>query len=276
LASQPHQPSAWVEHLPFAFWIIEVANPGCFVELGTHSGTSYAAFCQAVQRLALETKCYAIDTWKGDQQTGFYGEEIFADLAAHNQEFYSGFSSLIRSTFDEASKYFEEGSIDLLHIDGFHTYEAVKRDFDLWYLKLSSRAVVLFHDINVREREFGVIRLWKERRERWPSFEFIHGHGLGILGVGAELPGLLRRLFQANADSGVTHAIRSVYASLGASVHLGMDKEQQFIDFQSERRHTSEQILHLEDELASRERRSAEQVLRLQEQVGQLDGSRHW
>jgi hypothetical protein len=102
--------SAWAEHVPFAFWIVEASHPDCLVELGTHTGTSYAA----------------IDTWKGDEQTGFYGEDVFHELAAYNQEFYSGFSSLIRSTFDEALNYFEDDSIDLLHIDGCHTYEAVR------------------------------------------------------------------------------------------------------------------------------------------------------
>jgi hypothetical protein len=252
------KPSAWVEHLPFAFWIIEAVHPGCLVELGTYSGTSYAVFCQAVQTLGLETKCYAIDTWEGDEQAGFYGEEVFADLAAHNQEFYSGFSSLIRSTFDEASKYFGEGSIDLLHIDGYHTYDAVKHDFDQWYPKLSSRAVVLLHDINVREREFGVFRLWKELQDRWPSFDFIHGHGLGILGVGADLPDPLYRLFQTKGDSRVTAANRSVYASLGAGVRLRMDKEQQLVHFQSELSQRSEQIVDLEHELASRKERNSD------------------
>ena len=103
--------SAWIEHVPFAFWLVEALRPLTIVELGTYSGTSYAALCQAVHTLRLETRCYAIDTWKGDKQTGFYGDDIFADLAAYNREFYSGFSSLIRSTFDEASQYFEDGAI---------------------------------------------------------------------------------------------------------------------------------------------------------------------
>ena len=83
--------SAWIEHVPFAFWLVEALRPSSIVELGTYSGTSYAALCQAVHTLGLETRCYAIDTWKGDKQTGFYGDDIFADLAAYNREFYSGF-----------------------------------------------------------------------------------------------------------------------------------------------------------------------------------------
>ena len=154
--------SAWTEHIPFAFWITEVLQPRVVVELGVHLGTSYFAFCQAVDRLNLETVCYGIDTWKGDEHAGFYGEEIFNKVAGYNASRYSKFSTLIRSTFDDAKNYFIDGSVDLLHIDGAHTYEAVKEDFESWLPKLSSRAIVIFHDINVRERNFGVFRLWDE------------------------------------------------------------------------------------------------------------------
>jgi len=94
--------SGWIAHAPFAFWLTEVLQPKTLVELGTHHGYSYFAFCQAVQRLELDTRCYAIDNWEGDEHTGFYGEEVFHKVKDYNDSRYSSFSRLIRSTFDGA------------------------------------------------------------------------------------------------------------------------------------------------------------------------------
>ena len=104
---------AWLEHAPFAFWVLQTLRPSLIVELGTHGGFSYFSFCQAVQFLHLESRCYAIDTWKGDEHAGYYGEEVFREVQNHNQR-YSGFSTLIRSSFDAAIPHFEDNSIDLL------------------------------------------------------------------------------------------------------------------------------------------------------------------
>ena len=63
---------------------------------------------------------------------------------------YGGFSAfLLRMTFDDALPQFSDGSIDLLHIDGFHSHEAVSHDLHAWLPKLSSRGLILMHDINV-------------------------------------------------------------------------------------------------------------------------------
>ena len=117
---------------------MDVLHPQNFVELGTHSGFSYFAFCQAVQHLQLKTRCYAVDTWKGDEHAGFYGEEVFREVCNQNDRRYSAFSSLIRSSFDDALRHFDDGSIDLLHIDGCHFFDDVKHDFETWRSKLSN------------------------------------------------------------------------------------------------------------------------------------------
>ncbi|TVQ39423.1 MAG: glycosyltransferase [Geminicoccaceae bacterium] len=180
--------SAWWSHVPFAQALVAAAPPATLVELGTHNGVSYLAFLEAVQRLGLATACVAIDTWQGDAQAGAYDETVHAALKALHGARYGGFSRLLRATFDEAVGQFDDGSIDLLHIDGLHTYAAVRHDFETWRPKLSARGVVLFHDTEVRERDFGVWRLWDELRQRYPSFGFLHGFGLGVLAVGAEAP----------------------------------------------------------------------------------------
>jgi GT2 family glycosyltransferase len=177
-------PNAWIGHLPFAAWIIKEMRPRIFVELGTHTGNSYFSFCQAVTENNLPTKCYAVDTWKGDEHAGHYDEDIYTTVNAYHQKQYTQFSRLLRMPFDEALSYFADKSIDLLHIDGLHTYEAVSHDFESWLPKLASGAVVLFHDTNVRERNFGVWRLWDELKNHYPHhIEFVHSHGLGVLQI---------------------------------------------------------------------------------------------
>ena len=109
--------TSWHEHIPFAFALMDMFRPSVFVELGTHKGDSYCAFCQAVDALGLSTKCYAVDTWEGDQQAGFYGPEVLSELRSYHDPLYGRFSRLIQSTFDDAVNSFPEKSIDLLHID---------------------------------------------------------------------------------------------------------------------------------------------------------------
>ena len=210
--------SAWMAHIPFAFWIAEALRPETFVELGVHLGTSYFAFCQAVDTLALGTRCYAVDTWEGDEQAGFYGNEVYEALNLHNETKFVRFSTLIRESFDVAVSHFEDSSIDLLHIDGCHHYEAARHDWETWRPKLSPRAVVLFHDTNVRKEGFGVHRLWSELAAEFPHFEFHHGYGLGVLGVGGALPENIRSVLRARDDAAQGLFIRSFYSRLGGDI----------------------------------------------------------
>src|SRR5579872_3015711 len=73
--------SAWYGHVPFGYWIVLQARPRMLVELGTHNGVSYSSFCDAVLDGRLATRCFAVDTWQGDEHAGHYGEEVFVELS---------------------------------------------------------------------------------------------------------------------------------------------------------------------------------------------------
>jgi hypothetical protein len=207
--------SAWIGHIPFAGWLVTALRPGIFVELGTHTGVSYLSFCQAIQENKINTKAFAVDTWQGDKHSREYDKSVFLQLKEHHDPLYGSFSQLLKTTFDQAVNLFDDNSVDLLHIDGLHTYEAVKHDFEVWLPKLSSRGIVLFHDIQVYKEDFGVHKLWNELSTIYPSFSFEHCYGLGILLVGCNQLTLLREMASSYKSTLEFDLVKRLFANLG-------------------------------------------------------------
>ena len=208
--------SAWLEHAPFGSWLLSVTRPRLFAELGTHSGFSFFAFAETALRLGLETRFVALDSWAGDDHAGFYSDEVYDEVKRISDTDYPESTELLRGFFSDSAVHFEDGSIDLLHIDGRHGYEDVKEDFETYRPKLSDRAVVIFHDTHEFQEGFGVHRFWDEISVTMPSFNFHHGHGLGVLQVGHDAPAEVTRFLDAaRADP---EAMRAAYARLGAAV----------------------------------------------------------
>lgn len=257
--------SAWTGHVPFGAWLVAEAKPRIFVELGSHTGMSYAALCQTVASEHLDTKCYAVDTWQGDEHAGYYGDDVFFDLAKFNEDNFANFSRLMRMSFDEAAEYFAEGTVDLLHIDGLHTYEAVRHDFETWLPKLSDRAIVLFHDTNVRERGFGVWQYWSELTKQYPGVEFDHSAGLGVLLVGKNQSPAVTRLLEIAKESKLLQYTKEMFANLGDSVlrrwELDRARCEQFQEIQRLREQVATLSVELREKIGLNEELQREVVI---------------
>jgi hypothetical protein len=208
-------PISWVEHIPFAFYLVDLLRPSLFVELGVHSGNSFCGFCQAIDFLNSPCKAYGIDSWEGDPHAGVYCDAILAKLDRYVDRHYHHFAQLLKMTFDEGRCRFTDGSIDLLHIDGYHSYEAAKHDFSTWLPKMSNRGVVVLHDTFVRRGDFGVWKLLDELSRDYTVLNVNYGFGLAMVLVGEDVPGDLVDFVEICRERPL---LLTVFESLGRGV----------------------------------------------------------
>lgn len=266
--------SAWAEHLPAAFWLIETLRPRRFVELGSHAGDSYCAFVQAMTALGLDQQgatAMAVDCWEGDKHSGAYTNAIYEKLAAYHNAHYSHFSRLNKCFFDQACQEESDGGIDLLHIDGLHTYEAVKDDFESWLPKMSARGVILFHDVTEHREDFGVWQLWDELTPRYAHLLLPHCHGLGILAVGEDVPeDFLRHLAPAGETS--LNAQQQTLIDWLAALGRGCETNRETLDL---KRH-AECIQRDHDELLRNFHALEQRLIDAQQTIHHMRASSSW
>ena len=193
--------SPWSGHRLFAYDFIVDDQPECIVELGSFYGCSSFAFLQAIKDYHLNSCFYAIDTWEGDDFTeNDYREDIYGQFKKVKDTFFVRQNvQMLQMTFDDAVKMFENGTIDLLHIDGSHRYEDVRRDFLNWKEKVKKTGVVFFHDIGdvlLEGKTLGSHVFWEELKLQYSyTFEFPFSFGLGVLCFdGGKYESLKRRI----------------------------------------------------------------------------------
>ncbi|PDO09814.1 MAG: hypothetical protein BLM47_10730 [Candidatus Reconcilbacillus cellulovorans] len=206
----PYTP--WAGHRLFAYDLVQTLRPNRVVELGTHYGCSFFAFVQAAKDAGLGTELIAVDTWWGDEQAGFYGEDVFERVQKTVETYYARQNiRLMRCWFHEALTHFEDGSIDILHIDGCHHYENVREDFESWLPKVHPEGVVLMHDIAPRTG-YGSAKFWREIRDKFGGYiEFLNDWGLGVLFLHPRSADRWKSFFDFNRYSESLYALMDKY-----------------------------------------------------------------
>lgn len=91
-------------------------------------------------------------------------------------------------TVKEIEKILNGKKIDFLFIDGDHTYEGVKRDFELYFGLVKTGGFIGLHDIVRVDTNLhpgcNVDRFWNELKNKYNHQEFVENYEQGWAGIG--------------------------------------------------------------------------------------------
>lgn len=124
------------------------------VEIGSYLGASSSFLACAAKEKNHTVSC--VDTWRNEGMSEGYRDTF--DEFCKNIEPLKDYVRILRGKSADMAKIFNE-EIDLLFIDGDHSYEAVKADVVNWVTKVKDSGIVIFHDISWTE---GVKRVVNE------------------------------------------------------------------------------------------------------------------
>jgi len=167
--------------------LLEKNPPKSVLEIGTANGGTLFL----LTRMAADNaKILSVDLPGGKFGGGYpaWKEPTYKSFAKKTQTI-----DLIRAnshdkeTHEKVAAYFKNTKIEFMFIDGDHTYEGVKQDFETYKQFLAENAMVMFHDIAPHPNPiYGVDKFWKEIKTQYPHKEFVKawddaGKGLGVL-----------------------------------------------------------------------------------------------
>jgi predicted O-methyltransferase YrrM len=167
--------------------LVEELRPRTVLEIGTQAGGTLYCWCKLADPSA---HIVSIDLPGGDFGGGYTREreeEMRLHFPQNGQrlDLIQADSHSPQTLTDLRSRV--DGSLDFLFIDGDHTYEGVKQDFEMYQPLVRSGGLIAFHDICEHRKQVGcdVDVYWREIRERYRHEEFIAPPqtwgGIGVL-----------------------------------------------------------------------------------------------
>lgn len=162
-------------------------RPQRLLEIGTAEGGTLFVFCRCA---APNARVISIDLPGGGPFGGGYRawrNPLYRQFAVASQTV-----RLIRAdshsatTLERVKSELDGRQLDFLFIDGDHTYEGVKRDFEMYMPLVREGGLIAMHDIALPPLNvgYGVHRLWAEIRDHFHVEEFVEDPSQGAKGIG--------------------------------------------------------------------------------------------
>jgi predicted O-methyltransferase YrrM len=166
--------------------LIEKLNPKNIIEIGTASG---ATLFLLTKLSSPDSKIMSIDLPSGSFGGGYskWQGDFFKSFIKPTQQMEClRASSHEISSLNSAKSYFKDSKIDLLFIDGDHTYEGVKKDFELYAPLVSDNGIIVFHDIALHDPDSlcKVSVFWEEIKNNFHFEEIIYDKNQKWAGIG--------------------------------------------------------------------------------------------
>ncbi|MCE3026006.1 hypothetical protein [Salinicola sp. DM10] len=196
--------SAWLDHLPWIFWLLEASQPQRCVTLGARAGSLHGAFCQGLGRLGLSAESLLVAEGPQAEELQAMADRRYGGLARH-----------LQMPLHRAAKQIEAGSVDILALDLEPTDPDMDELLERWIPRLSRQGVVLIPGINRHESGCLAHHYYAELQNRYRSVTFHHGDGLGVLVVGETPAELVETLLNRWAAPTAARTVREVFARLG-------------------------------------------------------------
>jgi len=167
---------------------VQKRKPRTVVEIGTAHGGTLLLLCCVAEK---DATVASIDLPGGKFGGGYsaWNIPLYLDFAGKSQKLHllQG-DSHSDAMFQRVVSVLSGRAIDFLFIDADHTYEGVKRDFQLYSPLVAKGGLVGFHDIapTAPSEEYGVRQLWNELSPSFRRQEIIadpkqQGYGIGLL-----------------------------------------------------------------------------------------------
>lgn len=123
-----------------------VAARACVVEVGVYEGSSSV---ELVDAMGPDATLHLVDPYiENALRSGWRGVERATRRTVERAAARHGGPHLSWHvcTSEEAAREWDAGSVDVVFIDGDHTREGARLDWDLWHPRVPAGGVVVFHD----------------------------------------------------------------------------------------------------------------------------------
>jgi predicted O-methyltransferase YrrM len=180
------RPGQVKEEITCLLEILAKRRPKAILEIGTANGGTLFLFARVSSP---DGVIVSVDL-PGGRFGGGYPEwriPFYKSFATYKQKIFPiREDSHAPSTLGTVKTILEERKLDFLFIDGDHTYEGVKMDFEMYSKLVGKCGMIAFHDICPHPPETGcqVNKLWCEIRERYAHDEIIKDSKQDWAGIG--------------------------------------------------------------------------------------------